>query len=346
MSILANAGTPLIWLSGMHLLFGNFLIGVFEGLLLARIFRLPSKGAVICMIAANYTSFIMGLFLIDLLQPRIQAFFGNVPPIFIVRRMLMVLAIALFTATIVIEWPFCWWLLRKGRRPLVRSLVASLVAQTASYAILSPLYFSVSSMTLLTQSDLQDGMEFVKSPSAIVYYIRPVDGDVWKVRLDGTQHERVLSAGLNGWAARLYVKPSTQAGRFDLWCVPDDVNQPSQRLIAGIAGVARPLPRPDREKEPNTWGNFDYTLPYEPSNDFRQSNERQWTSVAGFWPIEGIQAWRGSKREYRLGLETPFAGRANWAARNVVNLPGDQALFQMGDELMVLDMPSHKIGFL
>jgi hypothetical protein len=39
---LANAGTPLMWASLLHLVFGNALLGVCEGILIARAFRLDA----------------------------------------------------------------------------------------------------------------------------------------------------------------------------------------------------------------------------------------------------------------------------------------------------------------
>src|SRR5689334_1126069 len=55
-SALANAGTPLMWAGMLHLVFGNALIGVFEGLLIARLFSLPKRKTVLVMIGANYFS--------------------------------------------------------------------------------------------------------------------------------------------------------------------------------------------------------------------------------------------------------------------------------------------------
>jgi hypothetical protein len=40
----ANVGTPLMWAGGLHLVFGNALIGLIEGLLLARFWRVRRAG--------------------------------------------------------------------------------------------------------------------------------------------------------------------------------------------------------------------------------------------------------------------------------------------------------------
>jgi hypothetical protein len=61
---LANAGTPLMWAGMLHLVFGNLVIGLLEGNLLAKFFGLPKGKTVGIVILANYFSaWLGGLFL-------------------------------------------------------------------------------------------------------------------------------------------------------------------------------------------------------------------------------------------------------------------------------------------
>jgi hypothetical protein len=60
----ANAGTPLMWAGMIHLVIGNALVGLLEGLLLGWWFRVPRAKAIGAMIVANYTSaWLGGLFI-------------------------------------------------------------------------------------------------------------------------------------------------------------------------------------------------------------------------------------------------------------------------------------------
>ena len=62
----ADAGTPLMWAGGLHLLFGNAIIGVAEGLILVLLFKLPARRCIAVMILANYFSaWVGGVFLIS-----------------------------------------------------------------------------------------------------------------------------------------------------------------------------------------------------------------------------------------------------------------------------------------
>ena len=56
LSALADAGTPLMWAGMLHLVFGNALIGIGEGMLLAFLFHLKRWKCILAMIAANYFS--------------------------------------------------------------------------------------------------------------------------------------------------------------------------------------------------------------------------------------------------------------------------------------------------
>src|SRR5689334_573687 len=55
-AVQANMGTPLMWAGQLHMAFGNAVIGVLEGCIIARIFKVPSSRAVPTMILANYFS--------------------------------------------------------------------------------------------------------------------------------------------------------------------------------------------------------------------------------------------------------------------------------------------------
>lgn len=56
----ANAGTPLMWASMIHLAIGNALIGLLEGCLLTWWFGVSRAKAVALMIPANYASAWLG----------------------------------------------------------------------------------------------------------------------------------------------------------------------------------------------------------------------------------------------------------------------------------------------
>jgi hypothetical protein len=81
-------------------------------------------------------------------------------------------------------------------------------------------------------------------------------------------------------------------------------------------------------------------------HDLRERDQRSWWCVTGFWAAEGIEVHQNEKRQYRLAYATPFSSDFEWTCRNCITLPSDQAIFQVKDQLLILDMPSRKLGFL
>jgi hypothetical protein len=145
----ADAGTALMWAGLLQMLIGNFFVGLGEGCLLAWRYKTDSGASVLIMILANYVSAWLGLFLVGSILPKsLQALGTDHPPGLRATLVPELLVLAgLFVVTVLIEWPFCLWALRRrwrGKGSLaLRSFKASLLVQAASYAVLVPLYLWV-----------------------------------------------------------------------------------------------------------------------------------------------------------------------------------------------------------
>jgi hypothetical protein len=60
--------------------------------------------------------------------------------------------------------------------------------------------------------------------------------------------------------------------------------------------------------------------------------------------VEGLQAWNKKTNEkLNAALETPFV---IWPSRNATVLPGDQVVYQLGDQIVVLDLRTRRIGLV
>lgn len=254
--LLANAGTPLMWASAFHLLLGNLLIGLFEGWLLARIYKTPSKRYLLVMVLANYFSCIAGGIGVAVLGPPIEDFVSRLNPIHAGWRLILLGALGTYFATILIEWPFCAWTLRKVTVPLHAGLRGSFIAQTVSYVLLIPFFASCSTLSVYTTGNLQRDYAFVKPPIGVMYYINPDDGAVWRMKTDGTERTRFVGADLDDEGARLFAKPSPTTDRsFDLWCVSGVENEKPRRLSENIGSAVAPREITELDEEPNTWEN-------------------------------------------------------------------------------------------
>ena len=55
-TVFANVATPIMWASFFHLFIGNAIIGIIEGLILIKLFKLKKIKKISLLILANYFS--------------------------------------------------------------------------------------------------------------------------------------------------------------------------------------------------------------------------------------------------------------------------------------------------
>ncbi|MFH1692393.1 MAG: hypothetical protein ABIC68_07540 [Candidatus Omnitrophota bacterium] len=335
----ADAGTPLMWAGVFHLLIGNALIGILEGFIISRVFKVKAIRSILIMALANYFSMIAGFAILSLITTSLESFIT----LYSIKMFLAVFLIISFMLSVVLEWPFCCWILRKQTDIKRKAWRASLIVQTISYAFIIPLYLLSSGISLLTDCKIDKTLSFVKS-GAWVYYIAGDNCSVNKIRVDGSAMEMVTRLdGKSGEAARLFVRPSETRGQWDLGVVdrtPDRVLF-EKILLRDFTDTAEPFRHWDGElyeKEPDSWGNVGIS-------DFRLLDGRDWKFSVGFWAAEGLHARSDSEgKNIYVALETPFA---QWIIRNVSVLPGNQAVFELGkNQIVVLDLETRKIGLL
>jgi len=338
----ANAGTPLMWASAMYLMFGNAIIGIVEGLLIGKLFKVRFRRAVLIMILANYVSMFSGVAGVEYLSRWFQDVRMRQDPLQAGWQATVLAAIASYLCSVILEWPFCIWAMRKTGARAAKSLRASLVAQTASYCLLVPYFSSCSHMTLYTEASLESDLSFVKPPIATVYYINPDDGDVWRIRTDGTGKQRVLSKDLSHRQARLFVDKDEKSERYDLWCVAGEWGD-VRVLSRGIGKFAAPRRFIEMSDEPGTFGNHGLWGRATDHTVIDSTAPSQWRAFPGFWAAQGLAVKRGDERDYTIAMDAPLV---SWFCRNAVNLSNDQAIFQMDDMIVILDMPSKKLAFL
>ncbi len=105
-----------MWATVLHLVFGNAIIGVGEGLLLSWFFRAPVLRAVMTLILANYVSACVGYgWLLSEWAGEVEFTIENIRFWF-----WSFLGIA-FVLTLAIEYPFFWFALRGREMGVVAS---------------------------------------------------------------------------------------------------------------------------------------------------------------------------------------------------------------------------------
>lgn len=324
----ANAGTPLMWAGYVHLLFGNILLGLGEAALLAVLLRKRWAPIAWRMVLANYASMFFGFGILYLLSFA-SGLFPETPPLSMVKPMILVGLIVAFLVTVLVEWPFVAWAIGQRADRFRAALRPALLVQTASYAILVPLYGSVSPVTLVTETHYRATPEFAAPGRGIVYYIGAEDHGLWRVRTDGTERER-LTDRIDG--AYLWPKQGEHPGRVDLWARSDAGEADTLALRdAGPVWAFRRI-----EVAAPSSPVFDWR-----SSDFRRRVDGNAEVQTGFWASEGLAMRYADGTRLRFALETPFMA---WPVRSATVLPEDQVVFQAGDQILILDLRTREIA--
>jgi hypothetical protein len=337
----ANAGTPLMWAGMLHLVFGNLLIGLLEGILLAKVFGLSTKKCIGLLIPANYFSAWLGGFLISgAISSRLPLNLNNAWMLF----WLMVLIT--YIITIVLEFPFVALVFRGVARWRRKAVRASVIIQTVSYVFLFGWYWLASGASLYTRNDVVELSSISLPEEVMMYFISVDDGDVYASHLDQTQPIYVYDLNSTDRNDRLFVR--TCSVDNDTWDLvgrleTDESRNPMLVTVQeSFATVAAPSWRSMNTEPPQyegTWFNFG-KVPR-----LGEAEESFWEFWSGFWPYEGLQGKQTkSGARVKFSIETPFMA---WSVRNATHLPGDKVLLQLGeDQICVYDPEKKQIALL
>ena len=328
----ANAGTPLLWAIVLHMFLGNAVIGLLEGLLLARFWKCARGGAVIIMIAANYVSAWVGAWFLP----------GGMAPDLTIENFLPRFAgcmAAAFLITLLLEYPFVALALRSGKRALLRAIKATLTVNCASYVLLFGWYAMAAGTSLVTELEVVPPGALLTQNGYRVYYLTPDGGQVRKLTLDSRREPDVISPSsaprLNDrlilrekspsqWELRILLEPK----RNEEAAAEVEVRELGAVQVAIDQGSTRKKPSEDR----GTWFNFGKVPSLGGPSD--------WEFATGFWPGQGISGKnRKTNATLHYSLETPYA---LWVVRNATLLPGDFLVFQLGNDQICLLHPASK----
>jgi hypothetical protein len=329
LSARADAGTPLMWAGMLHLVFGNAIIGFFEGFILAKVFKLKTAACILTMIPANYFSaWLGGLFLN-------QEIINHLPfNLYNAWRWIWVMVVVTYLMTLVLEWPFVFFCFRKDPNRLKRSWRGNLLVNSLSYVVLFGWYWSASGTTLYTKAKIVQPSEINSLKSGFVYYIFETN-TVCRFDFDSHQMESICKAGATDKDDRLFVKPSVfEANSWNIF-ESSATNLICSNLQVVAVSSWRDGSNPDRIE--GTWFNF--------GDAAKLADQSDWNFETGFWPIEGFHGKNQKTGEIiHFSLETPFIA---WNARNATHLPGDFVVFQLGeDQICLFEAATKKMALL
>ncbi|HEV2327266.1 MAG TPA: hypothetical protein VGY56_00585 [Verrucomicrobiae bacterium] len=327
----ADAGTPLMWAGILHMVLGNAIIGIFEGSILAKLFKLRTSLCILVMIPANYCSaWVGGLFLNHEIITVLPFNLYNA------WHWIWAMVVITFLMTLVLEWPFVFYCFRKEQDRFKKSLRGNLLVNALSYLLLFGWYWMASGTTLYTKMTVAQPSEIRFPKQGLVYFISETNG-VCTFDLNSHQTERVYALNKPDNDDRLLVRASV----FDTnrWEIVDS----SKKIVvaSNLEVTATQCWRDtnDPVRVQGTWFNFG-RVP-----KLGAAEKSDWNFRTGFWPIEGFRGENQKTGEnVYFSLETPFVA---WTVRNATQLPGDYVVLQLGDDQICLfEAATQKIALL
>jgi hypothetical protein len=323
--LIADAGTPLMWASFLHLTVGNLFIGLLEAAIVRWCFGVRAGARMITsIILGNYVSCIAGYLLIFAFSERLVAWIGGAFPVYSIWRIMIVLAAASFVVTILIEWPFFWFGMSRRPVSMRRSLNVTLLANAASYLILLGWYWLASATPMQWGVKLVRANELSPIPDARVFYISPDGNDVMQMRLDGSPPVRLCPLQVPDPYGSLGFTETAKSHSWEL-----QIQHDSYDLIHKIAEIG-----PGRAASRPSDSDWCFRIGYD-FDDLQEPSVRKWKVWIGNWPALGIRAENDQTGFPIMAVEMPWLG---WLSCNATILPNDQLVFQLGEQIMRVDL--------
>ncbi len=336
--LLANSLSPVMWRTLALLLVGNAIIGLIEGGVVARVFRFPPVRTIVLFIVANYCSMGFGAMLFGVGEkpsPLPEMLFDI--PLHHAGAILWICVVISFAVSVVVEWPFCWIASLPTKAPVHRSMLAVLLAQAVSYPLLI-LLFADSENTIGDDVEVATLHDVVpESLDATVYFIGAHDGAAYSVDLDGSD----LSLMQSIWATNRYDvlgwRPPSATGA-ESWQLVFDSRDRNEVLLENPDGRCEAF----RSSYSDDVVRHGWWLGSTGVADLRPPDARDWVpDPGGNWGMQVTQ--ESTQQEVHITFDTPFV---SWWGRCVTILPGDIVVFELGQQVCVLSLPTRKIAFL
>ena len=325
----ANAGTPLMWATMLHLFLGNAVIGLVEGILLERFFKCGVRRSVLILIAANYVSAWLGYGLVS-------GGLGMLPEITIetVRFWSWVFFVIAFVVTLLIELPFVRWVMPPQGKTFGQVVKAAVTVNAISYGLLFGWYWMASGTSMMTQLQVVPASSLVQGDEYELFFIS-MDGDqILKADLNGGPQPKLSEVRALHRNDRLFARRNTTEG-YDLLVDLDTDEGEGKNEVLIASGFSSFAPLSDAPT--GAWFDFGKV----PS----LASDSDWEFRTGFWAAEGIKGTNkksGAKVHY--ALETPYAF---WQVRNGTQIEGDMVVFQLGkSQICALHPESRRIALL
>ncbi|MBE9199048.1 MULTISPECIES: hypothetical protein [unclassified Nodularia (in: cyanobacteria)] len=183
---LANGGSALLWTGIIHLFIGNSVIGYIEGGMLSKWFHVPRGKATSILIIANYASAWGGMLLLAVVLSS-----NSMITIENIHNWLYIFWTIAFLFTLIIEYPFFSFLVRKQQNSWQTSVKATIIIHGISYFFLFGWYALTSYNSMLNQLDIVSAAQLQPKEEYVMYFINSEGNQAVRSNLQGKDQETI-----------------------------------------------------------------------------------------------------------------------------------------------------------
>jgi hypothetical protein len=355
-SVFANI-LPVVFFAGIMIrtYFLTAVIGIVEGLIVVTVFKAWGESKIRgelrgigIMVLANYFSFILGeWYLLQGLRIFSGAVLGS-EPLYNAHRFIWLSVLVAFVLTILLEWPFCFWILRKKSKSFRKSIAATVLVQTLSYAVLLVFYVSLGAVELYRHMDIDRNLVRSQDENVWVYFVSNDDGDIHRIRLDGTDRQKAFDTDLSSAqrgikTCNILLWPNDEPNAWDFWlCRDEDCRILQKGIFRGFATLSSGSDM--RLEDANTPGDLRERGLWTIVTDLRGPTEHSIEVKIDYFGWQGVTvADPCANQEYKLMIQTPLL---TWGIEHVTVLPNDQLVCEMAGQIVIMNLRERKMALL
>lgn len=324
-TILANAGTALMWMPVFQLMFGNILIGLIEGLVVSLFYKTKWYRSILIMIAGNYTSWLIGNGIIYLFQEYFITSVFQLKGVFIAWIASMII---LYILTVIIELQFFNWIFKKNNKKWKRSLKLSLILNIVTYSLMIFLYVNAGKYNVFT--DLKINQSLLDKEFNYDLFVKR-DNKILKGKIT------------NKFNGELVYKIPEQATSLYFYLNEDTINQ-SVDLLLGyydrnfISVIKDFIPNHELVHYPRLFRKNRL-----PKFDYRDTLVNDWDAWNGSWAIEGLTIKNSDNIRENFAFEVPWMF---WQISQVSILNDKELIFTFNGRLILLNRETKEMAFI
>jgi hypothetical protein len=344
----ACVGSGLLIPSSMGLLIFNLGIALVEALLARFLFKARFGRAYGIMVLANYFSLAAGLPFVRPITDALELLVFSPPRLLYIRDLARLAVWVTFALTIVLEVPFGLWLMWDKKRRVIKAAAFTLVSRALIY-FLVPIQATTVWFALRGVETALPDTHATRNPGAVVCYADNNSGDLWSIRLDGTEKKFVAATSCREEFAFLVPTIDEATGRvkLEMW-----VKKWGERASSkGTVFEGEPFaPKEDLAAVGLKWmqaieGMTECGVDLSSPDSYGTQGHG---TVVGGWsfrvgPVESRPHKYAWDDTVYLHYQTPFDVK-DWHA--VSRLPNDEAVAQVDGQIVLVDMRKDTIAFL